>query len=296
MQFAPLLLSALLSVQPLEPGDHVRRLEVGDRSRSYHVYVPTNYSPERPTPVVLIFHGLSMNARMMANLTGMNDKAESAGFVAVYPNGTGPTKRSLTFNGGGSPDSETMPNDVEFTVRILDDLETVLNVDKKRVFATGFSAGGMMCYRLAAELPNRIAAIAPVAGTIAIDPFQLKRPVPVIHFHGTSDTFVPWTGPGERMYSSYKSVDETIRLSAAADGCPPVPVTTELPAEADDLPVTRQEYGPGRDGAEVILFKVHGGGHTWPGRARLSLVLGASTQSISANDLIWEFFEKHPLK
>jgi polyhydroxybutyrate depolymerase len=174
MYFFPLLLTALYSADPLEPGDHLRKLDVDGRPRSFVVHVPPRYHPERPTPVVLVFHGSSMNAKMMATYSGLSKKADEAGFIAVYPNGTGPSKVMWIFDCGGLPDlaeGKTRPDDVAFTVRVLDDLESVLNVDRKRVFAAGFSNGGMMCHRLAAALPDRIAAIATVSGTIAVDHF-----------------------------------------------------------------------------------------------------------------------------
>jgi polyhydroxybutyrate depolymerase len=110
-----------------------------------------------------------MNASMMQRFSGMNGKADEAGFIAVYPNGTG-AGPFLTFNSGGVEWElvKKQPNDVTFVSQLLDDLATVVSVDPKRIYATGMSNGGMMCYRLAAELSDRIAAIAPVAGTMAV--------------------------------------------------------------------------------------------------------------------------------
>ena len=120
-----------------------------------------------------------MNGAMMTQFCGMNKKADEAGFVAVYPNGTGAANMFLTWNAGGfvGKASDKKPDDVKFIASLLDDLATVVKVDPKRVYATGMSNGGMMCYRLAAELSDRIAAIAPVSGTIAIDKCNPRRPV-----------------------------------------------------------------------------------------------------------------------
>src|SRR6202035_2271000 len=106
--------------------------------------------------------------------------ADAKGFVTVYPNGTGlgPVQ---TWNAGGFVKGiESRADDVAFLKTLLDDVATRVNVDPKRVYACGMSNGAMMCYRLAAELSDRIAAIAPVAGTIAIENSRPQRAVTVL--------------------------------------------------------------------------------------------------------------------
>ena len=186
-----------------------------------------------------------------------------------------------------------------FIGKVLDDLATVVNVDPKRVYATGISNGGMMCYRLAAELSDRIAAIAPISGTMAIDKANPKRPVPVIHFHGLADTIVPYGGipnSSTRRYITYKSVDDTMKIWTKIDGCTGEPKVEKLPDKAHDgTTVKKTTWSGGKDGAEVILYAIDGGGHTWPGRNPVVEFLGKSTKNINANDLIWDFFKRHPM-
>ncbi len=291
-------LIALLALGPLGPGDHDRSITLGEATRSYLVHVPPKYDAKKPTPVVLVLHGAGMNGKMMASFCGLNKKADEAGFIAVYPNGTGLADLLLTWNAGGVQGRTARPpDDVAFIAKLLDDLATVVTVDPKRVYVTGMSNGGMMCYRLAAELSDRIAAIAPVAGTMALDNYHPKRPVPVMHFHGTADKFVPFGGPdsGTPKFLGFKSVEDTIRICAKANGCPKKPRVVKLPDKAGDgTTVTKKTYGPG--GAEVVLFVIEGGGHTWPGQQPPLGFIGKSTKNISANDLIWEFFQKHPRK
>lgn len=294
-----ILTIALLTAQPLAPGQSTRTLEVDGQKRSYIVHVPTGYDRTRPAPVVLAFHGAAMNGSMMAWASGLSQKADAAGFLVVYPNGTGRNGVFLIWNAGGfrGPGADRWPDDVKFVQELLKDLATVANIDQCRIYATGISNGGMMCYRLAAELSGRIAAIAPVAGTIATDQPRPERPVSVIHFHGTADTLVPFQGPTESSakFLHFQSVPETIRTWAAIDGCPPKPRITELPDTVDDgTRVRREYYGPGTGGAEVVLYVIDGGGHTWPGHPWPTALLGKATQDISANDLIWEFFQRHP--
>ena len=181
---------------------------------------------------------------------------------------------------------------------LLNDLPNVVNVDSKRIYATGMSNGGMMCYRLAAELSDRIAAIAPVSGTMAVERCKPRRPVPVMHFHGTDDKLVPFDGPAQQTAKvlNFMSVEETIRIWAKINGCLIKPTISKLPHTADDdTTVQRKTYGPGKAGAEVILFVIHGGGHTWPGRQWPVPWLGKTTKDISASDQMWEFFKRHPM-
>jgi poly(3-hydroxybutyrate) depolymerase len=121
----------------------------------------------------------------------------------------------------------------------------------------------------------------------------------VMHFHGTADKLVPFDGPDERMakFLAVKSVEETIRTWANIDRCRKTPKVIDLPDTAEDGTTVKQEsYGPGKEGTEVILFVIQDGGHTWPGKYWPVPWLGKTTSDISANDLLWEFFEKHPMK
>ncbi len=278
-----------------------RALMAGGIERSYLVHVPTALDRARPMPVVLAFHGGGSHAQNMAETSGLNAKADAAGFIVVYPNGTGRFKRLLTFNGGNCC-GYAMRNgidDVEFTRKILDDLARHVNIDEKRVFATGMSNGAIMAYRLAAELSDRIAAIAPVGGPMGMQTIDPQRPVSVIHFHGTDDRFAPFAGgKGEGVSGTeFYSVAHSIRTWVRFNGCRMEPVITRLPDTADDgTTVTRKTYGSGRDGTEVVLVEIEGGGHIWPGRAPPRRFLGTSTRDIAANDLMWEFFQKHPMQ
>jgi polyhydroxybutyrate depolymerase len=188
---------------------------------------------------------------------------------------------------------------VGFTAAVLDDLARAAAVDAKRVYATGISNGAIMCYRLASELSDRIAAIAPVSGPMGTATCRPKRPVAVMHFHGTNDEFAPFQGgKGSKSITQtdFLPVPYTIRAWVKADGCPETPALAEMPKKADDgTSVERRSYGPGREGTEVVLFVIRGGGHTWPGRDTVPF-LGKSTHNISANDLMWEFFQRHPMK
>ncbi len=128
-----------------------------------------------------------------------------------------------------------------------------------------------------------------------------KRPVPVMHFHGTAEAFAPFKGGfgkgflGRNGVTKFRSVDHTIQNWVKANGCKTEPEITALPDKAvDGMKVTRKTWGGGKEDSEVVLIEIEGGGHTWPGQKPIVSLLGESTMDISANDLMWEFFQKHP--
>lgn len=289
---------AKLVAESLTVGDHTRHLMIGDRKRTYIVHVPPGYDPKTPTPVVLALHGAAMNGSMMVWFTGLNKTSDSKGFIVVYPSGTG-AGPLLTWNAGGLIGrlKEGRTDDVAFIGRLLDELEATANVDRNRIYACGMSNGGMMSYRLAAEMPDRIAAIAAVSGTMAVDVHEPHRPVPVMHFHGTNDEIVPYGAPIRQTpaFFQLKGVEETIATWIKRNGCEEKALTDTLSKEGDKRTVTRRTYVNGTTASEVVLIVIDGGGHTWPGRRLPVGFLGKCARNISANDLIWEFFEKHPL-
>ncbi len=224
--------------EPLGPGDHTRTLMMGEQKRIYLVHVPPKYDPRKPAPVVLALHGAAMNGPMMVWFSSLNKKADEAGFIVVYPSGTG-TGPFLTWNAGGfrGKMAKGRPDDVAFIGKLLDDLGTVVQVDDKRVYACGMSNGGMMCYRLAAELSDRIAAIAPVAGTIAIEDSKPKRPVPVLHFHGSKDKIVPFDmarGKGP-AFLRIMGVEDSIQTWVKLDGCDEKPRNETLSKDGAEM-------------------------------------------------------------
>lgn len=249
--------------------------------RSYVVYVPPSYDHETLTPLVLAFHGYANSPEQQEDWSSLSEKAAAAGFVLVYPRGTGLVSG---WNGGDCCGSQI--DDVGFVSALLDRLQEDLCVDPQRIYATGFSNGGFLSHRLACELSDRIAAIASVAGVMGIDECVPQRPVPVLHMHGTGDLVVPYEGS---MLLGFESVAETIAGWVARDGCEGEAVVSYQQEE-----VTCERYEGCEAGAQVELCTIEGGGHTWPGGADI-FGAGPTTQNLEANDRLWDFFVAHPL-
>jgi polyhydroxybutyrate depolymerase len=285
----------------LPAGTHRRTLRVDGRLREYLVHVPVRDDASRPLPVVLAFHGGGRNAEHMIWLTGLNETADTCGFLAVYPQGSGVCHGLRTWNAGDccAYAARHQIDDVRWVEQLLDDLARLFPVDTQRIYATGISNGAMLCYLLAIRLPDRLAAIAPVAGTLATSLRPSVPSVSVIHFHGTEDRNVPYDGgTGSRSLTKHcnTSVAETIRTWVQANQCQTDP-TVECMSNLvrDGTSVTRTAYQGGSAGAEVVLYTIGGGGHTWPGGRPTGWYFGRTTRNIAANQLIWEFFERHRL-
>jgi polyhydroxybutyrate depolymerase len=293
-----LLLAAALAIpaQNQPPSMDVgRMLTVDGLKRSYHFHLPKNYDATRPTPVVVVLHGAATNGKIMEHFCGMTAQADKSNFIVVYPNGTGNADILLTWNAGAFPGplNTKRPNDIAFLNAVLDDLAKSANVDKKHTYVCGLSNGGMMAYRCAAEMSGRFAAMASVAGAIVTETWQPKHPMPVLHIHGTEDALVPFKG-GEKgpQFLRFPSVDVNIKTCCTFNGCGQVPQETELPKAKDKYKVIKADYGKGTSGAEVVLYTIDGGGHTWPGRAAPTL-LGPATHNLVANEVIWDFFRRY---
>jgi len=278
----------------------VVEVPVAARRRMATVCVPRAAVPATGWPVVLAFHGGQSHPEMMRRFSGLDELAETGRAAVAYPAGTGSRSGMLTWNGGnccGDARAEDV-DDVAFVAALLDALPAHLPVDPRRVHATGMSNGAMMAYRVAAELAARIASIAPVAGPLALSSIAPVRPVSVLAFHGTLDQFTPFEGGiGRRSVTrvAHRPVLEGILEWVHADGCPAEPTREAVPCSDEGITIERLTWGPGREGSEVVLYRLDGGGHTWPGRHPDSFYLGSSALSLDATGLIAEFFERHPL-
>ena len=259
-------------------GSHVDQLVSGGMTRQYRLYVPRSYQPDKPAALVFGFHGNTGHADQFESYSGFPPLADHAGFIVVYPQGAGEPPTWDVWQGS---------RDVQFVRDLIDRLETICNIDPARIYATGHSLGGGLANRLACDLAGRLAAIGLVSGAyVNAEPCAPARPVAVVSIHGTADSVIFYNGFGVNGSSpqAYFTVGTPIPQWASAwaqrNGCN---AKSSIIFKKD--PVTGQQWGNCRAGADVILYTIRDGEHGWP----------LPTTEFDAAQVIWDFFAKHPL-
>jgi len=267
----------------LGAGDTDFSFDFDGATREYRVHAPPGYDPAVGAPVVLVFHGYLESNDDIENITQMTPEADARGYIAVYPQGL-----STSWNAGNCCGSSQQlgVDDVGFVNEMLDRIEADYCVDIDRVFSAGFSNGGILSHRLACEMADRIAAIGPVSGPIGVEPCTPSRPVPVQHFHGTSDFVVPYNGGG---FTGFTSVADSIAGWVERNGCATTPTVSFDMGDA-----TCETYSSCTENADVILCTLEGGGHQWPGGESAGPG-GTINMDIFASEALLDFFDAHPM-
>jgi len=278
--FTPTATATSTATPVFRPGNFERKVEVDGRERSYLMHVPKGVDALTPIPVVFVFHGWSGQPEDMVGTTDFNYIADQKGYLAVYPRGTGSADNDLSWNAGiccGFALNNHI-DEAAFVRAMLADLNGIARIDPKRTYATGFSNGAFLSYRLACEMSDTFAAVAPVGGVLVFPECRPQEPVSVIHFHGRIDNVVPYEGGGTLIENAFPSVEESIETWAELDGCAGEPKTDE-PAKN----VVHTAYNSCRAGTAVELYAINYFGHRWP-----------LINTFPASETIWAFFAAHP--
>ena len=280
---------------PSQASDITNTLTHDGIERTYILHVPASYEQGQPAALVLDLHGGGGNASTQMQTSNFSALADQKGFLVAYPNGTGRQgDRLLTWNGGTccAYAVTNQIDDVGFIRAVVADVRAKYDLDPKRIYATGLSNGAIFSYRLACDAADLFAAIAPVAGTknyVRCDPGE---PVSVIHFHGTEDTHVGYnggSGPDSFVEVPFASVQDSIDFWRNVNGCGTNPQTESF----EDI--RHDAYLDCTNGTAVELYTILGGKHAWPGSNGPAWPGGDEpTQSISATQIIWDFFAAHP--
>jgi polyhydroxybutyrate depolymerase len=276
-------------------------LSYGGYTRSYRLHLPPQYDGAARLPLVVMLHPRTDYARQFELYSGMSYQADQAGFTVVYPNGLGgPDDPAQSWNAGfccGYPYEQNV-DDVGFVSHLIDSLLADYALDPRRVYAAGWSNGGMLAHRLGAEQPERLAAIAAVNATVAGRTAGCpaytwiavpKALLPVLMMHGALDDIVPYAGGVNSIGDSdFVSVEDSVAFWTTANGCDPTPTVRDLGVRG----VQERRYRAPETGCDVVLYTVPDGGHVYFGGLQ-ELRRNLTGPNVSATRLIWQFFAAH---
>ena len=287
----------------LTPGRHQLVINAAGHEWTASVQVPKSYDGTKRVPAVMILHGAGGNGRHYLDKAGWANKAGEVGFIAIAPDGL-PVRPNSPESFNSNPcvwnSGQLLPrsprariDDLVFIRALIEEIERRANLDTNRLYLAGHSNGAGMAYRLAAEMPERFAAVAPVASQCWVLNPQPKKPLPTLFIIGTDDPLVPFNGGestlpwGGKRYTP--PVEGSLEKWARAIHCSTQPVAV---TETNTVRVV--EYRPETGGALFRACFIEGHGHQWPGSRQVLPMRfsGADTSPLKATDVIWEFFEE----
>jgi len=272
--------------------DYTGNFKFDDIIRRFEVYLPQNFEPNMP--LVINLHGRWETIQWYKDYTVMHEYADTMGYVLVYPQGTavsgdpGYSWNAGIRNNGNFPTTD----DVGFISVLIDTIKKHYDIDLSRIYCCGYSLGDAMTNRIAGELGHRIAAIAGIGGPLfgLANSWTFMKPMPVLHMHGTEDTFVPYSGEGDRW-----PVETAIAYWVNINGCEEPPDSVYLPdiVPEDYCTMLKISYSNCDGGSQVIFYKGIDMGHSWPGSGTTFPREGNKNRDINANVEILKFFGQY---
>lgn len=258
------------------------------RPRAYEIYVPQTYDGRSAAPVVFDLHASGISPRVELAITGMDRAAEERGFIVVAPAAVAPfpdggTTWNVPYRGDGV-------DDVAFVTDVLEHVQNSLCIDESRIYAIGFSGGARLASELACRAPSRFTAISAVGGLQAPASCELGS-TSILAFHSLDDPINHYEHDPARSPPWWThGVDDALARWSETLACASPRVETQLAADIDRVALTEC-----RGGAHVVLYRMSGSGHTWPGSAfEFPQYLGETEHDLNATELSVQFFMGPP--
>ncbi|MEH1777561.1 MAG: PHB depolymerase family esterase [Nostoc sp.] len=276
-------------------GENYGTLTNQEKLRTYYMYTPKSYNPKHPISLVLVFHGDHGSGKSIEKVSRFNNLAEAFGFIAVYPN---ELDNQWSFTGH----VRQKVDDISFVAALIGHIEQIRNINRRKIYATGFSQGGIFTQALACKLPHKIAAFASVAGSLTTRFMHSCHPtvsISMMMINGTKDSSVHYHGDPITQKEALVSIPETINFWKRHDQCTSSSQFQQLARtkSRNHLQVKAFRYSGCRNGSEVLQFAVVNGGHFWPGGASTNTKLNQVNIQLgfNASKAIWSFFQHHSL-
>ena len=247
--------------------------------REYILYIPNSYDGTSSVPLMLNFHGFGGSASQFMQEADMRSLAEANTFILVYPQGScldGSSHWNPCPIGG---DNKSTADDVGFIESIISEISSQYTIDMERIYAAGYSNGGMMAYGLANYKSDLIAAVASVSGTMLNCTGPTSHPMPVVHLHGTSDGVVSYNGSND-----WNSVQSTLEYWTSFNNTISTPtIDTD---NTGGMTIEHYSYEQGDNAVSVEHYKYIGGDHVW---------FNETYQGQNASELVWNFMSRYDI-
>lgn len=264
-------------------GAELQKFEMpyADTVRTYTMYIPDGLP--KGAPLVVHAHGYGSKTRSRADL---NSAADRYGFAVCNPDGAPDARGKDGWKVGYPPQESMKIDEADFFAKLLDEVCTRFNLSRENVFLAGMSNGGDLCYQLAYTQPELFRAYGSVAGLTfecTYLPYKLTVPVPFLEIHGDADKTSMWQGDHLKTggWGAYIPVPLAVQAIAANNRCTSL-ITDTIPSKRPDLhPVIRYRYSDSPSGADVELYKVTGGKHSW------------HAADLDTGDILWNFFSRY---
>lgn len=282
----PGLPAPVVAFPPMRSGSTAQWILWDKQRRNYWLRVPRGYDGKTALPLVMVLHARGSSAQA-AHLLGFNQKADAAGFIAVYPEALGAPRIWNAGHDRGASNAD----DSGYIQGLVTTVRTSLNVDPRRIYLVGHSSGGMMAYRVAAGSSHGFAAVGAIGAAVgsrdragAVNIIAPRMPVSVMHIHGRLDRTVPYAGGRSATIvgADYLGVRDATELWTKTNGCAGAPRTSQVGN------ISRDVYADCSSGSHVEIVSITNGGADWPGLLRID-----PRQKQNAIDVLWDFFSVH---
>ena len=262
-----------------EQDSNTQTLTHDNEIREYISYVPDSYDGSSPVPLVFNFHGFGGKASDYMNYADLRALAESEIFILVYPQGSCLDGSSHWNSCPTGEDNKSDADDFGFVEAMINEIAAQYNINLERIYAAGYSNGGMMAYGLANYKSDLIAGVAVISGAMLDCTGPTNHPIPVIHLHGTADSVIPYNGNND--YNSVQSVlDYWIDFNNTISN-PTISIDN-----SGEIAIEHYQYGQGDNGSAVEHYKYIEGNHVW---------FSNTYQGENTAELIWNFISKYDI-
>jgi polyhydroxybutyrate depolymerase len=271
-------------------------------ARHYLKAAPVRSAGEK-RPLVVVLHGSGASAEQVLGmafpaspLSVWLEIAEREQVIVIAPDGCKGRGQRAWNDGFADIAGNPKCDDVDFISAVIDRAIEEDGADPDRVYVIGVSKGGMMTYRIAAELPHRLAAFSAVLASMPVQAAYAPPAVPLsaLIVAGAKDPFIPYSGG--KSFVTLWFMAPALGIEATAAIWRKLAGLSSAPVMNTSRRAVRYTWGADAGALQVVLFKIMGGGHAEPSRKKrypglFSRFPGHQNADIEIAEEAWAFFK-----